>query len=83
MVWGAVSQEGQRSFGALPILTRKLLRAEQKPERSWESAERYGRGREDSSAATRGASSPKTKLFGRELTARVTASVWRELIVSL
>ena len=83
MVWGAVSQEGQRSFGALPILTRKLLRDEQKPERSWESAERYGRGREDSSAATRGALPSRTELSGRELIARVTTSVRRELIVSL
>merc|ERR1719154_890742 len=39
VVWGAVPQEGQRSFGARPILTRKLSREERKPERSWERAE--------------------------------------------
>ena len=48
-----------------------------------ERAERYGRGREDSSVANRGASLSRTELSGRELTTRVTASVWRELIVSL
>ena len=32
------------SFGALPILNRKLTREEQEPEPSWESAERAGEG---------------------------------------
>ena len=32
---GATPQEGQRGSGVLPILSRKLLRDEQNPERSW------------------------------------------------
>ena len=35
VVWGATPQEGQRGSGVLPILSRKLLRDEQNPERSW------------------------------------------------
>ena len=78
MVCGPLPQDGQRSLGALPTLSRKLLRDEQQPERSWDSVVRYGRGREDSSGATGGAAAPRTVLSGREATAWDTASVWRE-----
>ena len=38
--WREVPQEGQRSFEAPPILARKLLLEEQKPEMSWKSVKR-------------------------------------------
>ena len=83
MVWGAVPQEGHRLLRPLSNNARKLLRDEQYPERSWESADLWGRGSDVSSTATGGAPSPRTALFGSSAMDRWTASEWMAAIVSL
>ena len=82
-MWGATPQEGQEASGALPILSRKLLRDEQNPERSWARVVLWGRGREDSSSDTRGGGDRRTLLGDWVAMARATASVWRDLMVDL
>ena len=83
VVWGAPLQEGHRSSRALPTLTRKELRDEQNPERSWERAERYGRGRDDSSSAMGGAGDCRTLLLDLAAIVERTVLEWRETMVSL
>ena len=82
-MWGATPQEGQRGSGALPILSRKLLREEQNPERSWERVVRWGRGREVSSSDIGGGGDRRTLLGDWVAMARDTVSVWRDLMVGL
>ena len=78
-VWGDTLHERQRESGALLSLCRKLLREEQYPERSWERVEQRRRVRSFSSSATAGGWVRRTLLGEREVIARVTASVCRDL----
>ena len=82
-VWGAPLHEGQRGSGALPTLSKKLLREEELPERNWERTERWRRGRSFSSSATTGGEVRRTLLGEREAIARATAPVCRDLRVSV